>query len=56
LKLMDFAASITLLKWIGGAYLIIGGEKDPSIYDRGRYGVIAATNESLLQEILSLKC
>ena len=56
LKLMDFAAPITLLKWIGGAYLIIGGEENPSIYDRGRYGVIAATSESLLQEILSLKC
>jgi len=55
LKLMDFAASIALLKWIGGAYSIIGGGEDFSIFDRGRYGVIAAASENLLQEIISLR-
>ncbi len=53
LKLMDFAASICLLKWAGGAYKILGGE-DPSLLDTGRYGVVAASSRVILEEILAL--
>jgi len=54
LKLMDFLASATLLKWAGGDYRILGGAEDPSLLDRGRFGVIAASSRKLLEEILEL--
>lgn len=53
LKVMDFYASVFLLEWAGGAYTILGGK--PSLLDRGKYGVVAASNQALLQEILSLR-
>lgn len=53
LKVMDFYASAFLLKWAGGAYTILGGE--PSLLDKGKYGIIAASNQDLLQEICSLR-
>jgi len=53
LKVMDFYASAFLLKWAGGAYTILGGE--PTLLDKGKYGIIAASNQALLQEILSLR-
>ena len=53
LKVMDFYASASLLKWAGGAYTILGGE--PTLLDKGKYGIIAASNQALLQEILSLR-
>jgi len=53
LKIMDFAASVCLLKWAGGAYKILGSE-NPSLLDTRRYGVVAASNRELLDEILAL--
>jgi fructose-1,6-bisphosphatase/inositol monophosphatase family enzyme len=53
LKIMDFAASICLLKWAGGVYKILGDE-NPLLLDTRRYGVIAASSEELLGEILAL--
>lgn len=53
LKLMDFAASVHLLKWAGGAYKILG-EDNPSLLDTGKYGVIAASSREILEEILGL--
>jgi myo-inositol-1(or 4)-monophosphatase len=53
LKLMDFAASVCLLKWTGGEFKILG-EEDPSLLDTGRYGVIASSSRELLEEILAL--
>jgi len=53
LKIMDFAASVCLLRWAGGAYKILGDE-DPSLLDTRRYGVVAASSKELLSEILAL--
>ena len=53
LKVMDFYAPAFLLKWAGGAYRILGGE--PTLLDKGRYGIVAASSQALLQEILSLR-
>jgi fructose-1,6-bisphosphatase/inositol monophosphatase family enzyme len=53
LKLMDFAASVCLLRWAGGAYRILG-EENPSLLDVKRYGVVAASSRELLEEILAL--
>ncbi len=53
LKLMDFAASVHLLKWAGGAYKILG-EDNPSLLDTGKYGVIASSSREILEEILGL--
>lgn len=53
LKLMDFAASVCLLKWAGGAYKIFGDE-NPSLLDTNRYGVVAASSREILEEILNL--
>ena len=54
LKLMDFLASATLLKWAGGDYRILGGNENPSLLDRGKYGIIAASSRKLLDEIIAL--
>jgi fructose-1,6-bisphosphatase/inositol monophosphatase family enzyme len=53
LKIMDFAASVCLLRWAGGAYKILGSE-NPSLLDTRRYGVVAASSRGLLDEILAL--
>lgn len=53
LKIMDFAASVYLLKWAGGAYMILGGE-NPSLLDTKKYGVIAASSREILEEVLDL--
>lgn len=53
LKVMDFAASVCLLKWAGGAYKILDHD-NPSLLDSRRYGVVAASSEKILREILDL--
>ena len=53
LKVMDFYASASLLEWAGGAYEILGGK--PTLLDKGKYGIIAASNQDLLREICSLR-
>lgn len=55
LKIMDFCASISLLKWAGGEYLIIGSDGKISLTDSRRFGVIASSTNTLLQEIYSLR-
>ena len=53
LKIMDFCASVSLLRWSGGAYRILG--KEPTLLDTGKFGVIAASSRELLEEICSLR-
>lgn len=55
LRLMDFYASATLLKWAGGTFKLIGGKGELSLREITRFGMIAASTESLLEEILSLQ-
>ena len=54
LKLMDFLASAILLKWAGGDYKILGESENPSLLDRRKYGIIAASSRKLLDEIIAL--
>jgi len=55
LKIMDFCASISLLKWAGGDYMILGGDNNILLTENRRLGVIASSTENLLREIYSLK-
>ncbi len=53
LKIMDLCASVALLEWAGGAYRILGGK--PSLLNTQKFGMIAASSWSLLEEIYSLR-
>jgi len=55
LKLMDFIAPAFLLNLAGGCYKIIGGDENTLLMDSRRFGVIAASTQELLDEILSLR-
>ena len=55
LKVMDFCASAVLVKWAGGEYRILGGKGDILLTENTRLGIIVASTNSLLEEILSLK-
>jgi len=56
LKIMDFCASISLIKWLGGDYMVLGGEGSGNLLLRlDRLGVIAASTQDLLREIWGLR-
>lgn len=56
LKIMDFCASISLIKWLGGDYMVLGGGDGGNLLLRlDRFGVIAASTQDLLREIWGLR-
>ncbi len=54
-KIMDFCASMYLVKWAGGYYSIIDGDENVPMTEKKRLGVVIASTKELLEEILSLK-
>lgn len=55
LKLMDFIAPAFLVNLAGGHYEIIGGDRNTSLMDDGKFGVLVTSTRELLNEILSLR-
>jgi len=51
LKIMDFCASISLLKWAGGEYRIIG-EEEFSLTQKKRFGIVVASTKDLTSQMM----
>ncbi|MCX8187268.1 MAG: inositol monophosphatase family protein [Nitrososphaeria archaeon] len=55
LKVLDFCAPATMVRWAGGEYRLINGNEEMLLTKNGRFGIIVASTKNLLEEILSLR-